>query len=187
MLINLTLRPSQENGQKFKGILNLTASSRPAWATGVHVSKKKKKLIKINTTLCWVMETASLLPMSQVRLSKQKRVGVNFHNKPDCFSKTGSERSSQWREWQRWFPKPFSPFHSWRLPHAEQGGVPCSLCFPFLPAWPSTASTTSCEVSGFLPASRAFEKSVRDAAVLFTPIWVIIWKPNSHIFGSKEF
>lgn len=53
-----------------------------------------------------------------------------------------------------------NPFPLFTLRNGEQG-YPCSLCFPFLPAWTSTCSNTSCEVSGFLPAIRAFEKSVK--------------------------
>lgn len=130
--------------QKFKVISSKFKTSMPARTSGTHcvspvsTNKQQNQQKQRKHTphyVQWWKPPLCHPCIIKLWLSLQKRVSMSFHNKHDCFSKTGSERAADQRqEWRRWFPKSLSPFHSWKL-NAEtstcRAGVPLQPVLPF--------------------------------------------------------
>lgn len=114
------------------------------------------KTKETHTTLCPVMETSSVthVSVSCGFLCRRESVWVFITNMTVLVKPDLKELQAKGKSDEGGSPNSFPLFTlgNWtqRLQHAEQGS-PCSASFPFLPAWTSTSSTTSCEMSGFLP------------------------------------
>lgn len=153
--------------QKFKATLNYVASSRPACqqaVCGMHyvaLSQQTNKISKNKGNTHHVMfSDGNLLSVTHASVScgflcRRESVWVFIINMTVLVKPDLKELQAKGKSDEGGSPTPF-PLSLLEIErrdfHMLSRGPPAACpSFPFLPAWTSTPSTTSCEMSDFLP------------------------------------